>query len=140
MVNDIKKIELHLHLDGSVMLDIAKKITNEEDLESKMITTNAKNLKEYLTKFDLPIDIMQTKESLELISRALVNKLEKDNVVYAEIRFCPLFHIKKGLTLDEVIESILKGLESDKVKTNLILCMMRGFNQEDNLKVISMAY
>lgn len=140
MVEDIKKIELHLHLDGSILLDTAKRLSKLDNVEDQMIGANAENLKEYLTKFDLPISLMQTKENLKEVSKDLVNKLEKDNVIYAEIRFCPLFHVKEGLNLDEVIESILEGLKNDKVKTNLILCMMRGFPFEENVKVIDLAY
>ena len=130
MVEDIKKVELHLHLDGSIMLDTAKRLSKLDNVEDQMIGSNASNLKEYLTKFDLPISLMQTKENIKLISQDLIKKLESDNVIYAEIRFCPLFHIKEGLSLDGVIESILEGLKSEKVKTNLILCMMRGFSFE----------
>ena len=140
MVEDIKKVELHLHLDGSILLDTAKRLSKLDNVEDQMIGANAENLKEYLTKFDLPISLMQTKENLKEVSKDLVNKLEKDNVIYAEIRFCPLFHVKEGLNLDEVIESILEGLKNDKVKTNLILCMMRGFPFEENVKVIDLAY
>jgi len=140
MVENIKKVELHLHLDGSIMLDTAKRLSKLDNVEDQMIATNVENLKEYLTKFDLPISLMQTKENLKEISKDLVNKLEKDNVIYAEVRFCPLFHIRDGLTLDEVIESILEGLKNDNVKTNLILCMMRGFSFEENMKVIDLAY
>ena len=38
------------------------------------------NLSEYLTKFDTPIECMQTKENLTLIAKDIVNYLEKQNV------------------------------------------------------------
>ena len=51
-----------------------------------------------------------------------------------------MFHTKKGLTYEEIVESVLKGLKSKpKIKTNLILCMMRGFPKENNLKTIEVA-
>lgn len=136
MVEGIKKVELHLHLEGSIMLNTAKKIANREDVENEMVAYNARNLDEYLTKFDLPIILMQTKENIKNIARDLVKKLEKDNVIYAEIRFCP---IKDNISMEDVIDSVLEGLKSDKVKTNLILCMMRVFNEEKNMKIIDIA-
>ena len=33
----------------------------------------------------------------------------KDNVIYAEARFCPYFHCSQGLSYDEISESITKG-------------------------------
>lgn len=137
-IQKLPKIELHLHLDGSVRIETAKELLGYNP-EEDMISRNSKSLKEYLTKFDIPIKLMQTKENLERIAKELGEDLVKDNIIYAEIRFCPLFHTKEGLSLDEVIESVLNGLKSVNIKTNLILCMMRGFNKEDNFKIIDTA-
>lgn len=142
-IKNSKKVELHLHLDGSVELDTISKITNEsiDTLKEKMIAKDkCKNLSEYLTKFDIPIECMQAKENLTLIAKDLVDYLEKQNVIYAEIRFAPMFHTRNNLSYEEVIESVLKGLKlNNNVKTNLILCMMRGFPKEKNLKTIEVA-
>lgn len=139
----LPKVELHLHLDGAVSIDLASKLTNIsiEELKEKMIAKDkCHNLSEYLTKFDFPCSIMQTKENLTLISKDLVDRLAKQNVIYAEIRFAPMFHINNGLTYEEVVEAVLKGLQSNlNIKTNLILCMMRGLPRENNLKTIEVA-
>ena len=143
-IEKLKKIELHLHLDGSVELDTISSIKKEkiEDLKNKMIANEkCNNLTEYLDKFEIPIECMQTKENLTIIAKDLADYLESQNIIYAEIRFAPMFHTKEGLTYDEIIESVLKGLnENKKVKTNIILCMMRGMPKENNLKTIDLAY
>ena len=146
MLEEIKKlpkIELHLHLDGSVSLEVASKLTNIkiEELKDKMIVKDeCKSLTEYLTKFPFPISLMQTKENLELIAYDLVNRLEKENIIYAEIRFAPICHTLEGLSLESVVESVLKGLNKNKkVKTKLILCMKRETSKKDNLEVIKLA-
>jgi len=139
----LPKIELHLHLDGSLPLETASKLSNLsiEELKSIMIAKDkCENLTKYLTKFDFPISLMQTKENLEIISEELVNSLEKQNVIYAEIRFAPMFHVNKGLSYEEVVESVLKGLKKNtNVKTNLILCLMKGFSEDNNLKTLEIA-
>lgn len=139
----LPKVELHLHLDGAVSIDLASKLTNIsiEELKEKMIAKDkCHNLSEYLTKFDFPCSIMQTKENLTLVSKDLVDRLAKQNVIYAEIRFAPMFHTNEGLTYEEVVEAVLKGLQSNpNIKTNLILCMMRGLPKENNLKTIEVA-
>lgn len=142
-IKNLKKIELHLHLDGSVEISTLSKISgiNEDDLRKDMIANDkCQNLSEYLTKFDLPISYMQTKDNLRIVAKDLVNYLEKENVIYAEIRFAPMFHTRNGLDYEDIIEAVLEGLNSNKkVKTNLILCMMRGFSKEDNIKTIEVA-
>ena len=140
MFSNLKKVELHLHLDGSVRVSTVEELLNEKNLSDKMmVNSNTNSLTDYLTKFDLPIKVMQSKENLIRISKELVEDLEKDNVIYAEIRFAPILHTNNGLTLDEVVSSVLEGLNNDKVKTNLILCMMRNLSYEDNKKVIDLA-
>ena len=140
MFNEIKKIELHLHLDGSVRVSTVEELLNKKDLKNQMIVdNNTHSLTEYLTKFDLPIKAMQSKENLTRVCKELIEDLDNDNVIYAEIRFAPIFHINNNLTLDELINSILDGLKSDKVKTNLILCLMRNSSYEDNKKIIDLA-
>ena len=112
----LPKVELHLHLDGSVEVNTISNITKEkiEVLEEKMVTKeNCKDLSEYLTKFQVPIECMQTKENLTLISNELIKYLERQNIIYAEIRFAPIHHTKKGLTMKEVVDAVLKGLKSN---------------------------
>lgn len=141
LYKSIKKIELHLHLDGCVRVATAEKLLNKSHLKDQMIVQESnQNLSEYLTKFNIPNSIMQTKENLELISRELIEDLKRDGVIYAEVRFSPLLHTKKGLSFDEIIESVLKGLQDNEIKTNLILCMMRNASIDENMKVIHSAY
>ena len=141
-LKNIPKVELHLHLDGSVRLDTASKLTGKsiEEVRSLMIAKEkCHDLNEYLTKFNLANEIMQSQENLTRIAKELVEDLKKDNVIYAEVRFAPLLHTKNGLTGEKVIEAVLLGLKDEDLKVNLILCMMRQFSFEDNLKTIELA-
>ena len=98
------------------------------------------SLTDYLKRFDLPIWLMQTKDNLKRIAFELACDLKKDDVIYAEVRFSPLFHTREGLTKEEVVESVLDGFrECDGIKINLLLCMMRGLSFEDNLEIINLA-
>lgn len=142
MIEKLPKVELHIHLDGSIRPSTAAYLLNKsiEDVSNNMIASDkCEDLNEYLTKFDHPEKILQTKENLERVAYELALDLKKDNVIYAEIRFAPLKHIKEGLTLDSVVDSVLDGLSRVNIKTNLILCMMRNDTYSDNLKVIELA-
>ena len=140
MIENLKKIELHLHLDGSVRVSTIEELLDKNNLEKELVVDeNTKSLTDYLKKFDLPIKVMQSKENLIRISKELCEDLIKDNVIYAEIRFAPNFHTKEGLSLDEVVSSVLLGLDNKNIKTNLILCMMRGDSYENNKNIIDLA-
>lgn len=139
----LPKIELHLHLDGSMSLSVARKISNLPDdiLRKKMIAPDkCNNLSEYLTRFDFTTSLMQTKENLSLIATDLSDYLKRQNVIYAEVRFAPMFHTRNGLSYDEIITSVLEGFgKNSHPKVNLILCLMRGADDNDNWKTVEAA-
>lgn len=148
-------IDLHLHLDGSVfpktIIEIAKKEKinipsyEEKELEKYLICpSNCQSLNEYLTKFDLPGQVMQTKYGLFKVTCDLIEKLSEEGIIYAEIRFAPQLHLKKGLNQEEVVQEVLKAIkyanEKFDIKTQIILCCMRGKdNHQLNFETIKIA-
>ena len=150
-LKDLPKIELHCHLDGSVrpdtIIDIAKKENiniptfHSEEIK-KMVTAplECTSLDDYLESFKLPIAVMQSKESLRRVTYELLEDCAKENVKYIEVRFAPLLHIQKGLTTEEVIESVLEGIkeaeDSFNIKGNLILGCLKNMPTESVFHVI----
>lgn len=134
----MKKVELHLHLDGSLDVEYASKLAGR-DVLSEMVSRNDTSLKSYLEKFNLPGELFQEYDDIVHFSYLLGKELEKEEVIYAEIRFCPFFHDKK-ISVDRVITGIREGLSKvPSVKTNLIFCMMRHFSFEQNMNIVRLA-
>lgn len=148
---NLPKIELHCHLDGSVrvdtIIDIAKKENIEiPSFEEKIIKglievpKECRSLNEYLNKFELPNKIMQSSYSLERIAFELLEDAVSENVKYIEVRFAPQLHINGGLSLEEVIKSVLKGIKKAEemydINGNLILGCMRNMSVESGLEVV----
>ena len=134
----MKKIELHLHLDGSLNVEYASKLLGK-DCKNEMVGSNSTSLADYLKRFDLPIDLLQDYDNIVEFCYLLGKDLVNDGVLYAEVRFCPLFHNKK-ISVDRVITAIRVGFARvEELKINLIFCMMRHFSFDDNLKIINLA-
>lgn len=141
-MKNIPKIELHCHLDGSIRPETLANLSgfSLEEVKAKTIASiDIKDLNEYLEKFDLPISLLQTKDTLLRVTKELVEDLVNDGVIYAEIRFAPLKHTKAGLTGEEVVESVLAGLKEAPIPIRLILCMMRDAGIDENREVINLA-
>ena len=131
----MKKIELHLHFDGSINVEYTNKLLGY-DATDELIDTISRDLGEYLKKFELPIKLLQDLNNIEEYAYLLGKELERDEVIYAEVRFCPLFHVEK-YSIDEVVEAIRRGFKRvSTMKVNLIFCMMRHFSVQDNYKII----
>lgn len=138
----IKKVELNCHLDGSLNIDLASQWSKKSKNELKYILTKSsgiKTLSDYLEKFALPIELLQTKVHLKDAAKVLAETMAQENVIYAEIRIAPLSHTAKGLTIDEVIESVLLGLRLSTLKSKLILTMKREASLEENKLIIDTA-
>ncbi len=138
----LPKIELHVHLDGSVRLDTAAELLDMSINEVKydmIAKEKCLDLNDYLTKFELPKKIMQTKRNIERIAYELAIDLKNDGVIYAEIRFAPIKHTLEGLSPYDVTESVMIGLNRVDIKTNIILCMMRNDDIKTNMMIIDVA-
>lgn len=115
------KALLHDHLDGglrpSTVIDIAGRIgyqglPNTDEIGLADWFRNAAHsgsLVRYLEPFAHTVAVMQTPESLHRVARECVEDLAGDNVVYAEVRFAPELHLAGGLSLDEVVDTVLAG-------------------------------
>jgi adenosine deaminase len=145
------KIELHCHLDGSVrpetIIDIAKRegihipsFDIEEMKEELIAPLDCESLDEYLEKFSIPNAIMQSKENLKRITFELYEDAAKENVKYMEVRFAPLLHTRKGLSIEEIIGSVIEGMkvaeEQFDIKGNIILSCMRTMSAESAFEVV----
>ena len=148
-------VDLHLHLDGSLspeaIIEVAKKenikLPSYEVIELKKyleVPPTCSSLNEYLTKFDIPNLVLQSKYGLKTCTLDLLNRLSKDGLKYVEIRMAPQLSTLKGLNQDEVvstlIETIKEGEKLYNIKANLILCLMRGENlNKENAETVKVA-
>jgi len=140
LLHRLPKAELHVHLDGSLrpetMLELAaeygKKMPAHDPghLADYMHVQDARNLVEYLERFEITLSVMQTADALERIAYELAEDLAKENVRYAEIRYSPILNSMGGLPLTETVEAPLRGLrraEADfGIRTAIIICGIRN--------------
>ena len=142
------KVELHVHLDGSLrpatMLDLARAhgvplpATTPDALARVVSGRGAQTLEAYLEKYALTLAVMQTAEALERIAYELVVDAAAEHVRYIEIRYSPLLH-RPALTLREAIESPLRGAARAAAETGtrvgLVLCAIRTRPPAESLEL-----
>src|SRR5439155_22916058 len=89
----------------------------------------------FLTYFDDPLAVLQTAQALGRVARELAVDKAADNVDYLEVRWAPGLHLRAGLTIAEVIEAVLRGLEAAPLRAVAIACAMRHHPVEANVAV-----
>ena len=150
LIQALPKAELHCHLDGSLristILDLAEKQKislpedNEVGLKNILIVKDrVESLEEYLKLFKITLSVMQTPESLERCSYELIEDVSRENVRYIEIRYSPILHIEKGMTMEESVEAVQRGLIRGQkkfgVRSGIIICGIRDISPEISLQL-----
>ena len=141
-LSKLPKIELHLHLDCSVSFKVASELrpslTLEQFRREFIAPAKCSNLADVLTRATPGFEIMQTERALRLVTIDMFEQLAADNVIYVELRFAPLFHLKEGLTPDDVVgivdEAARKGSKESGIEARLILCTLRHFTEEQGME------
>ncbi len=136
------KVELHLHLDCSLSYDVVRKINpsiSEETYRRDFIApARCTNLADFLTRAPHAIALMQTREQLQLVVADVFEQLQRDNLLYAEIRFAPFLHTDKGLSPEQVVEAVeaatARASAATGIEARLILCTLRHYSAEQSLQ------
>lgn len=147
MYKQFPKVELHIHLDCSLSYQVVSQlnptISKEEYRSNFAAPLNCSSLNDYIRCAQAGIAFMQTKEQLRLVTLDLLAQFDADNVLYAEIRFAPLQHLRLGLSPEEVVQAVLdaisEGKSSYRVIVNVIVCTLRNFSEEESLRTVKLA-
>ena len=131
----LPKVDLHINLTGSISTNLVFDLTNETsiiDLEDKMLQHNPK---EYRESLKVPIRVLKTKKNIVLAINDLIDRLERNNVIYSELFLdLPLY---KNVDVDKMVNYVLDVIKERNANINLVLCLSDIFSKEENLEVIN---
>ena len=154
------KVDLHLHLDGSFRPETVWELAGGQGVRMPAETlqgykdwmikcSDSQSVNEYLKMFDPPIQVMQEEAALSRITYELIEDLAEQGLCYAEIRFAPQLHTRKGLSQKQAIEAVLAGrnkaLEDyPQIRIGIILCLMcvgdENANYDANMETATIAH
>ncbi len=138
------KVELHLHLDCSLSYEVVHtilpSITQDMYLQDFVAPAKCINLVDFLTRAPRAIALMQTAENLRLVVNDLFRQLQRDNVVYAEMRFAPLLHQEQCLSAQEVVavveQTVSQVSSTTGIEAGIILCALRHYSPEQSMETV----
>lgn len=155
---DFPKIDLHLHLDGGMPPELSWELAHEQGVELPVnsfeefkeyviIADDNHSVNEFLRRFDLPTELLQTADALKRTAQAVVEKYAAQGLGYMEIRFAPQIHTQKGLTQREAVQAVVDGVNAGmencpSIKVGVILCCMvigeEHLNRDANLETVDL--
>ncbi len=140
----IPKIELHLHLEGSIPLSslwqlIQKyggdpNISSYSDLERRFVY---RDFNHFIETWIWKNRFLKEYEDFEFIAKDVAGDLVSQNIRYAEIFVSPSAFKQYGLTGQEIIHSVHKGINKVKeIKIGLIVDFVRNNRPEQEMKTL----
>ncbi|MFM6967684.1 MAG: adenosine deaminase [Microbacteriaceae bacterium] len=158
VIEDLPKVSLHDHLDGGVRPATIVELAGEAGIQlpatealGEWFRTQADSgsLVDYLQTFDVTLAVMQTAENLERIAREFVLDLAADGVIYGEIRWAPELHGEQGLSLDDAVEAVQRGIVAGcaeatdgghPIRIGQLLCAMRQADRADEIAELAIRH
>lgn len=153
LLHRLPKTELHVHLDGSLrpetLIELAREhdkplpAEDSESLREHMYVRDARNLVDYLARFDITLSVLQTADALDRVAYELAEDAARENVRYMEVRYSPVLNTHEGLSLHDVVDASLRGLrraaDDFGIRTNVIICALRQMSPETSVQLARVA-
>ena len=140
-IQQIRKVELHQHVDGSIpprtiwrlmkrhglnpvpsLHEMRRRLQLQEEEEGSLLS--------YLDKFHYPLWITQFYENIQRVTLDIVEEAYAHGVRLLELRYSPAIHTYAGLTPRQAIRSVLSGMNAGQrrhrdLEVGLIIISMR---------------
>lgn len=137
-IQAMPKVELHLHLEGSLrpatMLKLATRnrlrmpFTTIEMIEARLY--NFRNFQEFIPALLMGVECLRRPEDFRDAVLALGRELADQNVRYAEVTWTPQFYRRLGLPFDAILAALNEGRreveESRGVKIGWLVDLVRS--------------
>ena len=122
-LQQIKKVELHQHVDGSIPLRTTWRLMKQHGLNPVPTLREMRRLLQlqedetgslltYLDKFHYPLWITQFYENIQQVTHDIVEEAYVHGVRLLELRYSPAIHTFGGLTLHQAIRAVFSGINA----------------------------
>ena len=146
------KVELHLHLEGSIDAETVVEITNRNELDyfttveeiEASLANRPPGLMGFLEHHFKLQNVMQNRQDFYDATFSLARNLHENNIVYADLFFDPQAHTSRGISFEELFEGIdaarTDAEEAFGITINLIMCINRERCVDSAFEMLDQAY
>jgi adenosine deaminase len=152
-IHRLPKTDLHIHLDGSIRPDTLIELAREygkplpvwdaSSLRDYMYVTDARDLVDYLARFDITLSVLQTGAALERVAFEMVEDAAAESVRYMEVRFSPILNTRDRLSMHDAVDAVVRGLRAGEAqfgtRSGVIVCALRNMSPGTSVELARVA-
>ncbi|HYD19799.1 MAG TPA: adenosine deaminase [Patescibacteria group bacterium] len=149
-IEDLPKVELHLHIEGSLEPELMFALAQRNNIQIPFATVedvrkayDFSNLQDFLDIYYQGMNVLQTEQDFYDLTWAYLERVARQNVLHVEIFFDPQGHTERGVAFETVLNGITRALDDGRSKLSvssfLIMCFLRHLSEEDAMKTLQQA-
>jgi adenosine deaminase len=148
-LNQLPKVELHLHLEGSLEPELMFKLAERNNVQLPFANVTElreayqfNNLQEFLDIYYQGANVLLVEQDFYDLTWAYLEKCYSQHVMHVELFFDPQTHTDRGVPLDAVINGIYGALRDAEfhleISSHLILCFLRHLSEQAAFETLAM--
>ena len=149
-LNNLPKIELHLHLEGSLEPELMFKLAERNNIDLPFKTVEEvrsayefTRLQDFLDIYYQGANVLLQEADFYDLTWAYLLKCQQQNVMHVEPFFDPQTHTDRGVAFATVITGITRALKDGQEKlgisSQLIMCFLRHLSEEAAIETLYQA-
>jgi len=149
-LNKLPKVELHLHLEGSLEPELMFELAQRNNIDLPFDTVEQvhrayafSSLQDFLDIYYQGAGVLQVEQDFYDLTWAYLIKCHQQNVVHVEPFFDPQTHTDRGVSFETVINGISKALKDGEaqlgITSRLIMCFLRHLSEEAAFDTLTQA-
>lgn len=149
-VNQLPKVELHLHLEGSLEPELMFALAKRNNVQIPYASINEvksayqfNNLQDFLDIYYQGANVLIDEQDFYDLTWAYLVRCKEQNVMHVEPFFDPQTHTARGIEFSTIINGIDRALQDGKdklaISSRLIMCFLRHLSEEDALLTLQQA-
>ncbi|ASI92987.1 adenosine deaminase [Vibrio mediterranei] len=149
-IQDLPKVELHLHIEGSLEPELLFKLAQRNGLSLPYASPEAlrtaydfEDLQSFLDIYYQGANALISEQDFYDLTWAYLERCKADNVIHTEIFFDPQTHTERGIAFETVIKGIHRALQDGEttlgITSQIIMCFLRHLSEDSAIKTLKQA-